>query len=73
MFYGCTGEAVQLVATKENGQIVITCVTPIGFQMKWVFYDIEENTFKWKNIQSVDNGKTWIIKAQAEDVQRKLS
>jgi len=33
IFYGCTGEAIQLIAEKENDQIVITCVTPISFQM----------------------------------------
>lgn len=70
VFYGCTGEAVQLIANKENDQIVLTCVTPVGFQMKWIFYDIEKDTFKWKNIRSVDNGNTWVIKAQAEDVHR---
>ena len=70
IFYGCTGEAVQLVAEKEDDQIVITCVTPIGFQMKWIFFDIQKDTFKWKNIRSTDNGKTWIIKAQAEEVNR---
>jgi len=68
IFYGCTGEAIQLIAEKENDQIVITCVTPISFQMKWIFSDIQEYTFKWKNIISTDNGKTWVVKAQAEDV-----
>jgi hypothetical protein len=70
VFYGCTGEAVQLVAKKEKDQIVLTCVTPVGFQMKWIFFDIEKNSFKWKNIRSVDNGETWVIKAQAEEVHR---
>jgi hypothetical protein len=70
VFYGCTGEAVQLVAEKEDDQIVITCVTPIGFQMKWIFFDIQKDTFKWKNIRSTDNGKKWVIKAQAEQVYR---
>ena len=72
IFYGCTGEAVQLVAEKEEDQIVITCVTPISFQMKWVFFDIQKDTFKWKNIISTDNGKTWVTKAQAENVCRAL-
>lgn len=70
IFYGCTGEAVQLVAEKKDDQIVITCVTPIGFQMKWIFFDIQKDTFKWKNIRSGDHGKTWVIKAQAEEVYR---
>ena len=72
IFYGCTGEAVQLVANKENDKIVLTCITPVGFSMKWIFYDIQENTFKWKNIQSTDNGKTWVAKARAEEVCRNL-
>ncbi len=73
IFYGCTGEAVQLVAERENDQIILTCVTPIGFLMKWIFYDIEQDTFKWKNVQSTDNGITWTIKAQAEEVHRDLN
>jgi len=68
IFYGCTGEAIQLVAEKEDDKIVITCVTPINFQMKWIFFDIQKDTFKWKNVISKDNGITWVIKAQAEDV-----
>ncbi len=72
IFYGCTGEAVILTARKENDEIVLTCVYPVGFSMKWIFYDIQENTFKWKNIVSPDNGKTWKTKARAEDVSRVL-
>jgi len=70
IFYGTSGEAIQLVAEKEDDQIVITYITPIGFQMKWIFFDIQQDTFSWKNIQSTDKGKTWVIKAQAEDVCR---
>ncbi|AGY53897.1 hypothetical protein BRDCF_p1270 [Bacteroidales bacterium CF] len=70
MFYGCTGEAVQLVAQKEDDEIVITCLTPVGFQMKWIFFDIKEDTFKWENIRSTDNGITWDIKARAENIYR---
>ncbi len=70
IFYGCTGEAVQLVAGKEEDKIVLTCIVPLGLYMKWIFYDIQENTFKWENIRSNDHGKTWITKAQAEQVRR---
>lgn len=70
IFYGCTGEAVLLVAEKEDNQIVLTCTVPAGFDMKWIFYDIEKDSFRWKNIQSSDQGKTWITKAQAESVHR---
>ncbi len=70
VFYGCTGEAVQLVARKEDDEIVITCLTPVGFQMKWIFFDIKEDTFKWENIRSTDNGITWDIKARAENIRR---
>lgn len=70
IFYGCTGEAIQLVAEKEEDQIVITCITPIPFQMKWIFFDIQKDSFQWKNIISTDNGKNWVIKAQAKDAYR---
>ena len=72
IFYGCTGEAVLLTAHKEKDEIVLTCVYPLGFSMKWIFYDIRENTFKWKNIVSTDNGKSWKTKARAEEVSRVL-
>jgi hypothetical protein len=72
IFYGCTGEAIQLVANKEDDKIVLTCITPVGFLMKWIFFDIQDNAFKWKNIRSVDNGKTWTTKARAEEVCRNL-
>ena len=72
IFYGCTGEAVLLNATKEEDKIVLTCVYPVGYSMKWIFYDICENTFKWENIISPDDGKTWITKARAENACRIL-
>ncbi|MCI1780196.1 MAG: hypothetical protein LKI53_09635 [Bacteroidales bacterium] len=70
IFYVYTGGAVHLVAEKEDEQIVLTCITPTGLYMKWIFYDIEKDTFKWKNIRSSDNGRTWWTKARVEDVHR---
>ena len=70
IFYGCTGEAVVLTATRENNDLVLTCVYPVGFFMKWIFSDIQKDTFQWKNIISIDDGKNWITKARAEAVFR---
>lgn len=65
IFYGCTGEASQLEAKKDGNKIVLTSVSNLDYKMQWVFYDIEENTFRWKHIRSFDNGKTWQSKAEA--------
>lgn len=72
IFYGCTGEAVLLVANREGDEIVLTCTSPVNLMMKWIFYDIRNDTFSWKNIVSFDNGKNWVTKARAEDVCRIL-
>lgn len=67
IFYGTAGETVQLEAKKENGQIVLTEITQKN--MKWIFSDITDHTFHWKNIHTPD-GKNWLVGGEAFATRR---
>ncbi len=38
---------------------------------EWIFSDISDNSFRWKNIISYNHGKTWEL-VQEMNVKRKL-
>lgn len=67
IFYGTAGEAVQLEAKKEDGQIILTEITQKN--MKWIFSDITDHTFHWKNIHTPD-GKNWLVGGEAFATRR---
>ena len=57
VFYGATGEATRLKATKENDTIILTEI--VNGEMKWVFSEIKPDSFHWQHIKTKDNGRTW--------------
>jgi hypothetical protein len=63
IFYGCSGKTTILEATKENDTIVQTCLNmnDENVRMKWVFSDITETSFHWRNLMSSDCGNTWNV------------
>lgn len=58
--YAYTGKIMRLEARKEKDMIVLTNLD--DNRRKWVFINIEENTFHWQNITVQDDGK-WYINA----------
>ena len=68
IFYGCTGEATRLQARKEGEMVVLTEVA--SQKMKWVFSEIRENSFHWRNMRTED-GVTWKVQGELFALRRK--
>ncbi len=59
--YGYTGKIIRLEARKQGEMIVLTFTSDIN--RKWVFVEIEDDRFHWKNITVKDNGE-WHVNAE---------
>lgn len=46
---------------RVNDEIVLEGTTPKGYPEKWVYYDIKPDSFRWRGLESRDNGGTWSI------------
>lgn len=68
IFYGCTGESTRLQARKEGEMVVLTEV--VSQKMKWVFSEIRENSFHWRNMRTED-GVTWKVQGELFASRRK--
>ena len=55
-------QAQLLLEGRRTGSTIdLWAETPKG-RVKWTFYDIERDRFRWRNEHSSDNGKTWRLK-----------
>lgn len=68
IYYCCYGENTRLEAVKEGDKIVLT--EKEHGTMKWIFSEIEENSFHWQNVMLKENG-TWVVCADCRAVRRK--
>jgi len=48
----------------STGEVVQQCTTSEGFQMRWVFDEIESDSFHWSSSTSRDEGKTWELQGE---------
>ncbi|MHC1746773.1 MAG: hypothetical protein AB9856_00115 [Cellulosilyticaceae bacterium] len=73
IFYGCNGETTLLEATRKNDTIVLTClnINRENYKMKWVFSEITETSFHWRNIFSIDAGNTWNVCGELFAIRKK--
>ena len=67
IYYTCVGEYTSLYAEKKDDQIIITEKTQE--KMKWVFSEINENTFHWQNWMLDDNGH-WFVMCDCQATRR---
>ncbi len=67
IYYCCYGENTRLEAVKEEDRIVLT--EKIQGNMKWIFSEIEENSFHWQNVMLID-GK-WVVCGDCRAVRKK--
>lgn len=58
------------IGKKVGNEIVLSTEEPEGKLEHWIFYDISENSFRWRAEQSVDNGKSWTVREQMEIVRQ---
>lgn len=54
----------QLVARKEGDRIIQETDEIDGLIMRWVFEDIQPNSFHWYGVNSTDKGKTWKLSVE---------
>jgi hypothetical protein len=55
IYYCCYGESTRLEAVKEGDKIVLTEKT--HGNMKWIFSELEDNSFHWQNIMKNSEGE----------------
>lgn len=53
------GVVQTFVARKVDDEIVLEGKTKEGYPEHWIFSDITPNSFRWRSVESHDNGKTW--------------
>ena len=49
----------RLTARFENGEIVQTGVDQDGRPYRWIFFDVQRDSFRWRSEVLQDDGKTW--------------
>jgi hypothetical protein len=67
IYYCCYGESTRLEAVKEEDKIVLT--EKEHGRMKWIFSEIEENSFHWQNVM-MDNEGNWVVRCDCHAVRR---
>lgn len=60
IFYGYAGGATRLEAKAEGDTIVLTEIT--SKEMKWIFSEITQNSFRWRNMRT--HGITWKLQGE---------
>lgn len=70
IYYCCENEWIRLEAVKENDKIVQT--EKERGKMKWIFSEIEENSFHWQNIMQNEESK-WEVFCDCHAVRRRSS
>lgn len=68
VYYTCLGEYTRLEAVKEDGRIVLT--EKLNGKMKWIFSELEENSFHWQNVMLDKEGK-WVVCCNCKATRRK--
>jgi len=53
------GAMQTFIAQKVNQEIVLESKTKEGYPEKWIFSDITSQSFRWRSVETHDNGKTW--------------
>ena len=67
IYYTCLGEYCRLTAIKQENEIILTEKTEQ--KMKWIFSEITENSFHWRNIMQSEKGE-WILCCDCHAIRR---
>ena len=53
-----------LIGRKVGDEIVLERKTEEGRLVKWIFSEITQTSFRWHSQESLDEGKTWILREE---------
>jgi hypothetical protein len=53
------GVVKKFTGRKVEDEIVLETTEPVGTQVKWIFFDIGIDSFRWRSEHSYDEGKIW--------------
>jgi uncharacterized protein len=67
-----SGARDQLTVEKKGNDIVQSGSDADGNLMRWVFTDINADSFRWYGERSMDGGQTWNMEAEFFGVRMKL-
>lgn len=67
IYYSCYGESTRLEAIKEGDKIVLT--EKERGNMKWIFSEIQKDSFHWQNIKKIEN--EWVVCCDCSAVRKK--
>jgi hypothetical protein len=57
---------VAFLAREVDGEIVMEAQDPGPERTRWIFSEIEPDSFRWRNASSVDDGETWVVNQEME-------
>lgn len=69
IFYACSNDVNRLQAKKVDNEIILTEI-PDG-KMKWIFSNIQKNSFQWQNIQ-LKNNNQWEVIVSAKAIRKSI-
>jgi len=53
------GAMQAFIGRKVKDEIVLESKTKEGYPEKWIFSEITPTSFRWRSVETHDNGKTW--------------
>lgn len=53
------GVVQTFIGRKVDDEIVLESKTKEGYPEKWIFSNITPQSFRWRSVETHDNGKTW--------------
>lgn len=72
VYYASGGAPDQLVGRRaENGDLVHSLVNNKHYKALWAFSDMADDSFRWSNRMSADDGKTWTLVGEVFATLRK--
>ena len=70
--YGCLGDDTVLLKPViiEDDGITLEAQNVKGARMRWVFSEVTDNSFVWRNTRSSDDGETWKVMGEMHATRR---
>jgi len=67
------GAMQTFIGRKLKDEIVLESKTKEGYPEKWIFSDITPQSFRWRSVETHDNGKTWQLTEEMQVCRSRIS